>query len=86
MSDEDIRRTLTQLHQELENADHVEPGLKSLLVDVDRDIHKLLGTSGHPPEGLRERVEDLVAQFAASHPQADRFLRELVDSLGKIGI
>lgn len=86
MSDQEIRRTLTRLHQELEDADHVEPGLKSLLKEVDADIHKLLGTSGEAPEGLRERVEDLVAQFAAVHPQAERFLRELVDSLGKLGI
>jgi hypothetical protein len=86
MSDDEIRRTLTRLHQELENADHVEPGLKSLLKEVDADIHKLLGTTGEAPEGSRERVEELVAQFAASHPQADRFLRELVDSLGKLGI
>ena len=86
MSDEEIRRTLTRLHEELENADHVEPALQSLLKEVDADIHKILGTAGDPPEGLRERVDELVAQFAAAHPQADRFLRELVDSLGKLGI
>ena len=86
MSDEEIRQTLTRLHQELENADHVEPELQALLKQVDADIHKVLGASGEPAEGLAERVEELVAQFAAAHPQAERFLRELVDSLGKLGI
>ena len=86
MSDEQIRQTLTRPHEELESADHVEPGLKSLLIEVDADIQKILGTSASAPEGLRERVADLVAQFGLAHPQADRFLRELVDSLGKLGI
>jgi hypothetical protein len=86
MSDEQIRQTLNRLHEELESAGHVEPELKSLLIEVDADIRKVLGTSGHAPDGLRERVEDLAGQFAATHPQVDRFLRELVDSLGKLGI
>lgn len=86
MSDEEIRQTLTRLHEELESADRVEPGLKALLKEVDADIHKILGSDAEPAEGLRERVEELVAQFAAAHPQADRFLHELVDSLGKLGI
>jgi predicted component of type VI protein secretion system len=86
MSDEKIRRTLTRLHEELENADDVEPALKSLLQEVDADIHKLLGTEAEPAEGFMDRVDELVAQFAASHPQAERFVRELVDSLGKLGI
>lgn len=86
MSNDEIRQTLTRLHQELENAEHVEPELKTLLEEVDADIHKLLGTTDQPPDGLNERVDELVAQFAASHPGADRFLRELVDSLGKLGI
>ncbi len=86
MSDEDIRQTLKRLHQELETADHVEPELKSLLKQVDADIHKVLRATDESPEGTRERVEELVAQFATSHPQADRFLRELMDSLGKLGI
>lgn len=86
MSENEIRQTLIRLHQELENADHVEPGLKSLLREVDADIHKLLEPDDDTPEGLQERLEELVARFAAEHPQADRFLRELVDSLGKLGI
>ena len=36
--------------------------------------------------GYVAAVEELAAQFAASHPGAERFLRELVDSLGKLGI
>jgi hypothetical protein len=86
MNEDMIRQTLTRLHQELENADHVEPELKALLKEVDADIHKVLRATGEPPDGLGERVEDLVTLFAASHPQADRFLRELVESLGKLGI
>lgn len=86
MSDEKIRQTLKSLHDELENAGAVDPDLRSLLRDVDDDIRKLLGTSDQAPDSLMQSVDDLAAGFAASHPQAERFLRELVDALGKLGI
>ncbi|MDH3643840.1 MAG: DUF4404 family protein [Gammaproteobacteria bacterium] len=86
MSDDEIRQTLNRLHQELENADHVKPELRTLLEEVDADIHKVLGSDDEHPERLRERLEELAAKFAATHPGAERFLREIVDSLGKLGI
>lgn len=86
MSDDRIRQTLTRLHDELEGAEAVDPELRSLLREVDGDIHNLLARSEQAPEGLMERVEDLAADFAASHPRVEQFLRELVDALGKLGI
>jgi len=86
MSDDRIRQTLKELHAELASADRVDPELETLLKDVDADIHKLLEPEEDDPEGLRDRVEELAAAFAATHPRAEGFLRELVDTLGKMGI
>ena len=87
MSNEDIRRALTNLHTALESTDDVDPELEALLKDVDADIHRVLDEdSDDGLEGLQERLDGLAADFAAQHPQAERFLRELVDALGKLGI
>jgi hypothetical protein len=89
MPKQEIRSALEKLHAELEQAPPLDEDLRRLLVEVDADIHQALHQT--PPEenrihGLRERVEALTADLAIQHPAAERFLRELVDALGRMGI
>ncbi len=86
----DIKTTLNELHQELEKTPELDDDLRSLLKEVDDDIHALLATRERDPaagaEGLRERLELLAADFAAQHPNTERFFRELINALGRMGI
>lgn len=89
MPRQDIADALKRLHAELERAPPLDEDLRRLLVEVDADIHQALHrTPGRAGEytGLKNRIEGLAADLAAQHPAADRFLRELVDALARMGI
>lgn len=89
MPKQEIRTALEKLHAELEQAPPLDEDLRRLLVEVDADIHQALHQSQSEPgqlHRLRERVDGLAADLAVQHPAAERFLRELVDALGRMGI
>jgi len=89
MPKQEIRAALEQLQNELEQAPPLDEELRRLLVEVDADIHQVLhqpATSDVQLHGLRERVEALAADLAAQHPAAERFVRELVNALGRMGV
>ena len=89
MAREQIETRLAELHAELGKLDSVDPRLLELLKAVDGDIHTLLGAD-HPEEedatALMQRVEAVGADFAARHPQLERFFQELIAVLGRLGI
>ncbi len=89
MPGSEIKATLTELHQALEEVDSVDPAMLDLLKQVAGDIHALLETQS-PAEGeasaLLIRVEKLGANFAARHPHTERFFQELITTLGRLGI
>jgi hypothetical protein len=85
----DIRQTLLDLHQELESTPELDDDLRTLLMEVDSDIHALLAAEDHAhpgSEGLRDRLEALSADFAARHPNTETFFREVIHALGRMGI
>ena len=88
MPEKQIKSSLSELHQALEQADQVDPELRELLLQVDDDIHKLLEAPAAPDEAatLLGRVEELGADFAAKHPHTERFFQELIAALGRLGI
>ncbi|HEX7037387.1 MAG TPA: DUF4404 family protein [Pseudomonadales bacterium] len=89
MSNEDIKRRLSELHAELESTPELDADLRTLLEEVDEDIHSLLARDD-PGEAevhsLRARLEALAADFDAKHPHTNIFFRELIDALGRMGI
>lgn len=89
MSGTEIKATLSELHQALEDVDSVDPAMLDLLKQVDGDIHALLESRSPAEEeasALLLRVEALGANFAARHPHTERFFQELVTTLGRLGI
>jgi len=88
MEREQLKKTLKNLHQELGQQDHIDPEIESLLATLDVDIHKLV--SGDPsavePAGVMENAEQLAARYAAGHPRAEALLRELVNTLARMGV
>ncbi len=87
MSNEKIRELLAKLHDEVQKTE-VDADTRSSLRELDSDIHDLLDSSG-PEEKISlvlERAKLMEARFAISHPTVERFMREVIDTLAKIGV
>ena len=90
MNQENVKQLLLQLHTELANADEVDGELKSLLQNLNKDIHHVLNSDQAHDDpvyaALSDRSVALSAQFAAEHPKLEPALRELASMLAKIGV
>lgn len=89
MNTDQLKNVLKDLHRQLESAGTVDGELKSLLQVLDRDIGQLLSKSDSAPAadaGLTGRAQELSARFAAQHPQLETALRELAQTLERMGI
>ena len=88
MPETKVKQALSELHEALEDVDSVDPAMLDLLKKVDGDIHSLLESQPAEEEtsALMLRIEELGADFAARHPQTERFFQELVSTLGRLGI
>ncbi len=87
MSNEKIRELLAKLHDEVQKTE-VDADTRSSLRELDSDIHDLLNSSTPEPNitFVLERAKLLEAQFAIGHPTVERFMREVIDTLVKIGV
>lgn len=91
MDKPELAALLKKLQTELESGQAVDEQLRQQLQDLDRDIQKVLtqGTpgSGDATEGsLGERATEIEARFASEHPYLASTLRDVMDTLGKMGI
>lgn len=84
MSNERIKDLLAQLREEIGKAD-VDAELQKLMSDLDDDIHSVIEDDGDTGM-LVERAKGLEANFATKHPAAERFMREVIDTLVRMGI
>ncbi len=87
MSNEKIRDLLAKLQDEVQDTE-LDADTRSSLRELDSDIHELLdsATSEQKISSVTERAKLLEAKFAISHPAVERFMREVIDTLAKIGV
>lgn len=88
MSEQQLKNLIRQLNETLENTEQLDAETRELVVDLDQDINRLLDQEDDwwDYEGVSEKAMALQAHFRAEHPVADRFIREIVDILAKVGI
>lgn len=90
MTTENLKQTLLELHQALASGDPLDPELVGLLQLLDSDIRTRLAgqdTVGTAEDNtLTTRAQEISARFAAEHPRLEPVLRELSDTLQRIGI
>lgn len=84
MSNERIKNLLAQLREEIGKAD-VDAELQQLMSDLDSDIHAVIEDDADA-DALLERAKGLEAEFATKYPVAERFMREVIDTLARMGI
>ena len=87
MKNDRLKELLARVHDELEGAD-VDADTRSMLEALDSDIHDLLLRDGDvaAERPVLEQAGFLEARFATEHPVAERFMREIIDTLVKLGV
>ena len=87
MSNQKLKELLAAIHDELDSAD-VDAETRSLLKSLDADIHGVLeqNEEGAGDGPIVEQAKLLEARFATDHPVAERFMREVIDALVKLGL
>ena len=85
MSDHQMKTLLLQLREALKDTDRVDAETLELVRQLDAKIDAVIESS-EPNSELMDDAIALEARFASTHPTAVRVIRELVDSLGRIGI
>jgi hypothetical protein len=88
MSDQKLKELLGSLQKTLENTDKVDSETLQLVRELDEDINRLLDPESpeDDQDSVIERAQEVETQFAIKHPTAERFLREIIDALSKVGI
>lgn len=84
-----LKDSLKQLRDHIEAGGPIDAELKQLLTTLDQDIHQVITRkeAGEEHEsGLVERAQEVSAQLAAEHPVLESAMRQLADTLGKMGI
>ena len=86
MTDKNLNELLSELNQALEKIDEIDPETRALVKDLDEDINRLLESGEDDLESVVDRARSIETHFALEHPVAERFLREIIDALAKVGI
>ena len=87
MSNKEIRELLAKLQHEIRKTE-LDDDTLSLVRELDTDIDDLLDPEGHSVEtdSVVEKARELETNFAAEHPTIERFMREVIDALVRMGI
>jgi len=91
MDKQELASLLKKLQAELESGQAMDDSLKQDLQALDKDIQKVLGQTnpvvgGDEDGSLNERAQELEARFSTDHPYLASTLRDVMDTLGKMGI
>jgi|GEM_PF-134815 len=86
LNQDKIRSLLAQLQKELDNGATLDNETIALLRKLDRNVDAMIESGGNDNAPVMDDAIALEARFAADHPVAERVLRELIDTLGKMGI
>jgi hypothetical protein len=88
MNEKSLQELLNSLHEVLENTEKVDPETLELVRELDEDINRLVETGSADDEfdNVVDRAKSVETRFAVDHPVAERFLREIIDALSKVGI
>lgn len=84
-----LLETLDQLHNQLEEADNLDPEsaahLRATMVEIQQALDEQSLEADHQ-ETLIDRLRESARHFEETHPRLSVTLGSLVDTLGQIGI
>jgi hypothetical protein len=90
MDEQELRKLLEQLHNEIEHTESVDDKGRDLLRDLGGDIRDLLARSGQENIDARPtlltRLEESISYLEVTHPTLTNTLSKLMESLSNAGI
>lgn len=88
MNENNLKELLSQLHEALEKTDSVDPDTLKQVKELDEEVNRLLesGSGGDEYDNVVDQAKAVETRFAVDHPVAERFLREIIEALSKVGI
>ncbi|MCH7671567.1 MAG: DUF4404 family protein [Proteobacteria bacterium] len=87
MSEQRIKELLAELRGELQRTEGVDEALLTSVRTLESNIGDLVDPAVDSDENtVLDDAIALEAVFAASHPVAEKIIRELINSLSRIGI
>ena len=87
MSEQGIKELLEELRGEMQRTDSVDEALLTSIRSLESNIGDLVDPTVDSSENtVLDDAIALEAVFAASHPVAEKIIRELINSLSRIGI
>ena len=84
MADKNLDQLLDQLHQALKAHPQLDDANKQRLSQITKDIAELDGADMNP--ALGDKIEQQAVEFEQAHPTLSGILRQIVDTLGRIGV
>jgi hypothetical protein len=88
MTDQKLKELLNSLQDTLEQTEQVDADTLALVHELDEEIHRLTeaGAEADDVEGVLDQAKSMETRFAVDHPVAERFLREIIEALSRVGI
>jgi hypothetical protein len=90
MDNNELRKLLLQLHDEIKNTQSVDEKGSELLRDLDGDIQDLLERSEENPVQLHptlvQRLKGALDHFEVTHTSLTTLISNLLDTLSNAGI
>jgi len=88
MNDKSLKDLLNDLQEVLEKTEKVDPETRALVSDLDDEIDRLLDPESADDDfdSVVDHAKAIETRFAVDHPVAERFLREIIDALSRVGI
>jgi len=86
MSDKKLHKLLTQVHEQLQQKNNLDEQSQKLLQQVLNDVQSASTGEAGLHEDLSDRIEQQAVQFEQAHPTLAEILRQIMDTLGRIGV
>jgi hypothetical protein len=90
MENEELRKLLQQLHDEIEKTQTVDEKGTEILSDLDGDIRALLERSEEQLTPIQpsivQRLDAVLLHFEVTHPSLTVMISKLLDTLSNAGI
>jgi hypothetical protein len=88
MNEKSLKELLNDLQDMLEKTDKVDPETLELVRNLDDEVNRLLDpeSADNDFDSVVGHAKAVETRFAVDHPVAERFLREIIDALSKVGI
>ncbi|MFL0810421.1 MAG: DUF4404 family protein [Agarilytica sp.] len=87
MSADNIKNALKKLRDQIDSSDSVDEETLALAQSLEVDIQRLLDTEeNNPSSSPVDLANSLEARFESNHPVAAGIVREIVNTLQKMGV